>query len=109
MLHGAGAQEFNYRFKSEKSTFAHRGKFEGIVPNLQRRYKDTSSDSAREWIETFMSEQPCPDCGGERLRKESRAVRIGEWSIVAFTALSVDRAADVADSMEFTARERVIT
>ena len=51
--------------------------FEGIVPNLERRYNETDSDWSREKIEEYMSVRPCPECKGARLRPESRAVKVG--------------------------------
>src|SRR5439155_6193229 len=66
-------------------------RFEGIVPNLQRRYRETDSEWTRERIEEFMSVRPCPACGGARLRPESRAVLVGGTSIQEFTALSAKR------------------
>ncbi len=108
ILEGAGPREFQYKFKSEKSTFAHKGKFEGVIANLMRRFRDTGSDSAREWIQQYMSERPCPECHGERLRKESRAVRIGDLSLPAFTAQSVERAGATVEALKFTKRELVI-
>jgi excinuclease ABC subunit A len=66
--------------------------FEGIVPNLERRYRETDSDFSREKIEEYMTLRPCPECKGARLRPESRAVRITETSIQEFTALSARRA-----------------
>ena len=61
--------------------------FEGIVPNLERRYKETDSDWSREKIEEYMSMRPCPECGGARLRPESRAVKVGGIPIHEFTRL----------------------
>ena len=60
--------------------------FEGIVPNLERRYKETDSDWSREKIEEYMSVRPCPECKGARLRPESRAVKVAELAIHEFTA-----------------------
>src|ERR687887_355617 len=62
--------------------------FEGIVPNLERRYRETDSDLAREKIEEYMSVRPCPECGGARLRPESRAVTVAGMAIHEFTTLS---------------------
>ena len=59
--------------------------FEGIVPNLERRYKETDSDWSREKIEEYMSVRPCPECKGARLRPESRAVKVGDLAIHEFT------------------------
>ena len=66
--------------------------FEGIVPNLERRYKETDSDWSREKIEEYMSMRPCPECDGARLRPESRAVKVGGIPIHEFTQLSAKRA-----------------
>src|SRR5207247_3564727 len=55
--------------------------FEGIVPNLERRYRETDSDYSREKIEEYMSVRPCPECDGARLRPESLAVRIAGMGI----------------------------
>ena len=66
--------------------------FEGIVPNLERRYRETDSDYVREKIEEYMSVVPCPECEGARLRPESRAVLVGGMPIHEFTALSAHRA-----------------
>src|SRR4051794_8042775 len=66
-------------------------RFEGIVPNLERRYRETDSETMREKIEEFMAIVPCPSCKGSRLRPESRSVLVGGMAIHEFTALSVRR------------------
>ena len=66
--------------------------FEGIVPNLERRYRETDSDWSREKIEEYMSVRPCPECKGARLRPESRSVKVGELAIHEFSSLSAKRA-----------------
>ena len=66
--------------------------FEGIIPNLERRYRETDSDWSREKIEEYMSVRPCPECKGARLRPESRAVTVAGRAIHEFTALSAGRA-----------------
>src|SRR5690349_756488 len=65
--------------------------FEGIVPNLERRYKETDSDYSREKIEEYMTMRPCPECKGARLRPESRAVKVAGLAIHEFTHLSARR------------------
>ncbi len=74
--------------------------FEGIVPNLERRYKETDSDFSREKIEEYMTLRPCPDCKGARLRPESRAVLVAGTPIHEFTALSARRALEWVDALE---------
>jgi len=83
-------------------------RFEGIIPNLERRYRETDSEWTRERIEEFMSVRPCPACGGARLRPESRAVLVGGTSIQEFTALSARRALEWLESVELTETERHI-
>ncbi|HET6546935.1 MAG TPA: excinuclease ABC subunit UvrA, partial [Solirubrobacter sp.] len=82
--------------------------FEGIVPNLERRYKETDSDWSREKIEEYMSMRPCPECKGARLRPESRAVLVGGMAIHEFTALSAKRALEWLDGLELSNQDRAI-
>jgi excinuclease ABC subunit A len=82
--------------------------FEGIVPNLERRYKETDSDYVREKIEEYMSVVPCPDCGGARLRPESLAVKVGGLGIHEVTALSARRGIEWFEELELTDTERQI-
>jgi excinuclease ABC subunit A len=74
--------------------------FEGIIPNLERRYRDTDSEWTREKIEEYMTLRPCPECRGARLRPESRAVLVGDTPIHEFTALSARRALEWVTKLE---------
>lgn len=76
--------------------------FEGVVPNLERRYRETQSDGVRDELEEVMSECPCPDCQGKRLRKESLAVTVGGISISDYTEKSVIDALDFVEKLEPT-------
>jgi excinuclease ABC subunit A len=82
--------------------------FEGIVPNLERRYKETDSDWSREKIEEYMSVRPCPECKGARLRPESRAVKVGGIPIHEFTGLSARRAIEWLEGLELSSQDRAI-
>ena len=82
--------------------------FEGLVTNLQRRYKETDSSHQRERIEEYMSFRPCPECGGARLKPEVLAVTIGGLSIHEFTQMSVTRALEFLDELELTKTEELI-
>src|SRR5262245_9530640 len=82
--------------------------FEGIVPSLERRYKETDSSQQRERIEEYMSFRPCPACNGARLKPEVLAVTIGGRNIHEFTKMSVSRAIEFVDSLELTEVERLI-
>jgi len=83
-------------------------RFEGIVNHLQRRYEETDSETNRERIEGYMAEQPCPDCGGARLRPESLAVKVGGISIAEYCARSARAAAEWIAALEMTETERAI-
>ena len=82
--------------------------FEGIVPNLQRRYKETDSAQSRERIEEYMSFRPCPVCNGARLKPEVLAVTVGGLNIHEFTRMSVTRALAFLDELELTQTETLI-
>ena len=82
--------------------------FEGIIPNLNRRYIETSSDWSRAEIEAFMRAVPCPECGGARLRKESLGVTVGGINIDTFTRYSITEALAFVDALTLTDRERKI-
>ncbi len=82
--------------------------FEGIVPSLERRYRETDSDFAREKIEEYMTLRPCPDCKGARLRPESRAVLVQGTAIHEFTALPARRALEWIRAQEFSEHDRRI-
>src|SRR3954471_13792146 len=82
--------------------------FEGIVPSLQRRYRETDSAQQRERIEEYMSFRPCPACNGARLKPEVLAVTIGAINIHQFTRMSVTRALQFLDELELTEIEQMI-
>jgi excinuclease ABC subunit A len=82
--------------------------FEGIVPNLERRYKETDSDYSREKIEEYMSVRPCPECKGARLRPESRAVTVGGLPIHEFSNLSARRSIEWLEQLELSDQDRAI-
>jgi excinuclease ABC subunit A len=83
-------------------------RFEGIVPNLERRYRETDSDFSRDKIEEYMTLRPCPDCEGARLRPESRAVLVGDTPIHQFTALSARRALEWVHGLKLSEHDRRI-
>jgi excinuclease ABC subunit A len=82
--------------------------FEGLVPSLERRYRDTDSSQQRERIEEYMSFRPCPFCHGARLKPEVLAVTVGEENIHDFTRMSVTRAIEFLDALELTETEQLI-
>ena len=82
--------------------------FEGLVNNLQRRYRETDSSQQRDRIEEYMSFRPCPECNGARLKPEVLAVTIGDLSIHGFTRMSVTRALRFVDELALTKTEELI-
>jgi excinuclease ABC subunit A len=82
--------------------------FEGIVPSLERRYRETDSAGQRERIEEYMSFRPCPVCKGARLKPEVLAVTVGDRNIHEFTQMSVTRAAEFLEGLKLTETEELI-
>jgi len=105
-LHGTGERlQVSYRNRfGRRRSYATR--FHGIVTNLERRYKETDSESTREKIEQYMSLRACPVCGGARLRAESRAVLVGGTRIEDFTSLSAVRAIEWLEQVELSDTDR---
>ena len=84
------------------------GQFEGVIPNLQRRYRQTESDGVREWIERFMSTYTCPQCQGSRMRPESMAVKIQDKNIAEITAFSVKEVREFFSVLRLSSKELTI-
>ncbi len=91
-----------------KGRWEYRSRFEGIIRNLERRYKETKSDDMREWMEEFMKEISCPACEGKRLRKESLSVKIANRSIIDITGLTVEKEIEFFDSLRLSERNMLI-
>jgi excinuclease ABC subunit A len=106
-LYGTDGEKLQISYRNRygrRRSYATR--FEGIVKNLQRRYKETESEGTREKIEQYMSLRTCPVCGGARLRAESRAVLVGGTRIEDFTALSARRALEWLEEVELSETDR---
>jgi len=91
-----------------KGRWEYTARYEGIIRNLERRYRETKSEDMREWMEEFMKEIPCPVCSGKRLRKESLSVRIADRSIIDVTELTVEKELEFFKNLELSEREMVI-
>ena len=106
-LYGTDGEKLQISYRNRygrRRSYATR--FEGIVKNLQRRYKETESEGTREKIEQYMSLRTCPVCDGARLRAESRAVLVGGTRIEDFTALSARRALEWLEEVELSETDR---
>jgi excinuclease ABC subunit A len=109
ILRGTGGQEFPVRIQTRRGRYEGRAVFEGVIPNLERRYRETRSGAMREWIARLMSPRPCPGCQGGRLSAESLAVRAGAFRIHEWVAQSVRRAAESVDGLCSGERELAIS
>lgn len=109
LLYGTGGERVRFLYEND---FGHRKEayvpFEGIVHNLERRYRETASDMMREHIENYMSAKPCAGCKGQRLRKESLAVTIGSHNIAQVTSFSIGDAKRYFDSLKLSEKEMTI-
>ncbi len=103
VLYGTGDEEYKVSWDKGYTT-----KFEGVIPNLQRRYLETDSDYVRNKIEQFMRIIECPSCKGQRLKKEILSVKIKKSSIVDVTRLSIDKAHEFFDDLELSKSENII-
>ncbi|MEX6503488.1 excinuclease ABC subunit UvrA [Pseudomonas zhanjiangensis] len=105
ILFGSGTQNVDFRYLNDRGDIVKRAHpFEGIVPNLERRYRETESASVREELAKFLSTQHCPDCRGTRLRREARHVWVGEKTLPAVTGLPIGDAADYFADLALTGR-----
>ncbi len=107
-LYGSGEERIDFSFEGEDHRHFYRRPFEGVIPQLERRYRETDSYQIREEIESYMSIRPCPACGGARLRPTSLSVRVGDRSIHQITSLSIERALEFFETLELNSKERVI-
>ena len=108
LLYGSDGQELKFNLSGKKSSYSWTGSFEGVIPMLQRRYKETDSQAIRTELEKYMSVSPCPSCEGKRLRPEALAVTIKDRSIDQLSRQSVSDLRAWMDSMQLDRRERTI-
>ncbi len=101
LLSGSGEESVEFRyFDGRGGTTRRRHPFEGILPNLERRYRETDSMMVREELAKYLGSKPCPDCGGTRLNTAARHVFVAGRNIAEVTGLSVDRALEFFDRLE---------
>ena len=109
LLYGTGEETITVHRKSVYGSGSYEHKFEGIINNLERRYKETSSNWIKEEIQSYMSEIVCDECHGDRLSRESLAVTVGGINISDFCKKSVVSALEFLDTLEFTEKEKIIS
>lgn len=105
VLYGSGRENVDFRYLNDRGDIVKRSHpFEGILPNLERRYRETESATVREELAKFLSTQPCPDCHGTRLRREARHVWVCDRTLPAITAMPVGEACEYAAGLSLTGR-----
>ena len=107
-LYGTQGQKLKLSRSSKFYKAEYNSEFEGIIPNLERRYRETSSDWAKADIEAVMSDENCPSCHGQRLKKESLSVTVGGLNIAQLCGLSVTKALEFFDNLEISKRDKLI-
>ncbi len=105
ILYGSGHKRMNFEVKRDMGEWKFSRPFEGVIPNLERRYMETKSEGMREWMERFMANQTCDGCAGKRLRPESLAVKVAEKTIDEITALSIKESYDFFSNVKLSAIE----
>ena len=108
LLYGTNGEKVKIHYTRGDGGGTFSAPFEGIVTNLERRYRETNSDAMKSLYEGYMSQVPCPDCAGKRLKKESLAVTIKERNIAEISDLSVRDCRAFFDGITLTERERII-
>ena len=106
VLQGAPGKTFTYQYDSERWHGSYESGWKGVLNHVEKRYRETASDAVREQLEQFMVEQPCPACGGRRLRPESLSVLVAGKSIGEVVALSVRDALAFATAIPLRANGR---
>src|SRR5882672_2499693 len=105
---GAGDREFTFKWEGRRSSYEWKRSWDGILPSLERKYRETASENRREELEKFMSVHRCPVCGGTRLKPETLAVKLEGKTIAEHTKLSVVRAVKLYRGLKLGAKERQI-
>ena len=108
LLVGTGNKKLKMEYSSNRWSGTYTGGWEGVIPNLMRRYKQTKSNHIRDWIEQFMSMKPCPDCGGSRLKKESRSVTVNNTSLGTLSSYPIKEIKDFFDQIKLNKMDTLI-
>ena len=106
LLYGSGDEDILFQYANDRGDITQREHpFEGVVHNMERRYRETESNSVRDELAKYISSQPCPDCAGSRLKRESRHVFIDNHTLAQLTELPVGSAADYFTQLDLPGRQ----
>jgi excinuclease ABC subunit A len=108
LLHGSGEEEIEFLYESEKSKYTYTEPFEGVLNNLERRYKETDSEDVRDSLVEYMNSLPCPVCNGSRLKKEALFIKINDKSIWDVVRMSIKDALAFFKKLKLTESEQTI-
>ncbi len=108
LLYGNGGERIEMKYATKTFSGSFVNSFEGVIPNLERRYAETTSDYTKSEIERYMYTSPCKTCNGKRLRKEALAVKVGGVSIDEYTDMSVENGYKFIENINFTKSEQII-
>jgi len=108
LLYGSGNEKIKFYYDDGSRRFDHQRAFAGIIPNMERRYRETDSPSIRQETELYMNTRTCPDCSGSRLRTESLFIKIGDKSISDITKISVKEALSFFRQLKLSERDKKI-
>lgn len=108
ILYGTGDEVIDFEYTSYAGTRKFSTPFEGVLPTLDRRYHETKSQGMRDFYEMYMSEKPCYECHGARLKKESLSVKVGDKNINELTDMSIDKIKDFLNSLELNSKDSMI-
>ncbi len=108
LLYGSGSEKISFKYETQNWKGHSKKPFEGLIPNLRRRYMETGSDTVREEIEAFMGNRVCDSCGGARLRPESLHVKVGKKNINEVTRLSIAQASEFFGDLKLAKRDREV-
>ena len=108
ILYGTGDEKINFEYTSAAGTRRFTAPFEVVLPTLERRHNETKSQGMRTFYEMYMSESPCPECHGARLKKESLSVKVGDKNINELTDMPINRIKEYLSSLELNNKDRMI-
>lgn len=108
LLYGNGGEKIKMSYSTRTFSGSYDSSYEGVIPNLERRYRETTSDYTKSEIERYMVSMPCDECHGKRLKKEALAVTVGGLNIADLCDLSVVKMNDFISSLDLTETQQII-
>ena len=108
LIHGTNGKEVKVYYKGQRGEGVYDVVFEGLIKNVEQRYRETGSDAMKQEYETFMRITPCKTCKGQRLKKEALAVTVGNKNIYELTALSIENLKKFLAELKLTEQQELI-